>query len=61
MNNFVFLAQSGWYDHVTFYRVTPRFVAQTGDPSGTGQGNPGLSDPDELTVLCNMTARVWWE
>jgi cyclophilin family peptidyl-prolyl cis-trans isomerase/protein-disulfide isomerase len=40
VNSFVFLARSGWYDSVTFYRVTSG-VAQTGDPSDTGLGNPG--------------------
>jgi cyclophilin family peptidyl-prolyl cis-trans isomerase/protein-disulfide isomerase len=48
VNNFVFLAQKGWYDHVTFYRVIPGFVAQSGDPSGTGQGNPGYFIADEI-------------
>jgi cyclophilin family peptidyl-prolyl cis-trans isomerase/protein-disulfide isomerase len=41
VNSFVFLAKQGWYDNITFHRVIPGFVAQTGDPSGTGQGNPG--------------------
>jgi cyclophilin family peptidyl-prolyl cis-trans isomerase len=41
VNSFVFLAQKGWFDDITFHRVLPGFVAQTGDPSGTGQGNPG--------------------
>ena len=50
VNSFVFLARSGWYNGITFHRVLPGFVAQTGDPSGTGQGNPGYifdneSDP----------------
>jgi cyclophilin family peptidyl-prolyl cis-trans isomerase/protein-disulfide isomerase len=40
VNSFVFLARSGWYNGVTFYRVTP-VLAQTGDPSDTGLGNPG--------------------
>lgn len=40
VNSFVFLANSGWYDGATFYRVTSG-VAQTGDPSDTGLGNPG--------------------
>jgi cyclophilin family peptidyl-prolyl cis-trans isomerase/protein-disulfide isomerase len=48
VNNFVYLAQQGWYDHVTFHRVIPGFVAQTGDPSGTGMGNPGYFIPDEV-------------
>jgi cyclophilin family peptidyl-prolyl cis-trans isomerase/protein-disulfide isomerase len=41
VNNFVFLAQAGWYDNITFHRVVPGYIIQTGDPSGTGQGNPG--------------------
>ena len=41
VNSFVFLARSGWFDGVTFHRVIAGFVAQTGDPSGTGRGNPG--------------------
>jgi cyclophilin family peptidyl-prolyl cis-trans isomerase/protein-disulfide isomerase len=41
VNSFLFLARSGWYDHITFHRVIPDLFAQTGDPSGTGKGNPG--------------------
>jgi hypothetical protein len=41
VNNFLFLARQGWYDGVPFHRVIPEFVAQTGDPSGTGLGGPG--------------------
>lgn len=41
VNSFIFLARNGWYDGVTFHRVIPNFVAQTGDPSGTGAGGPG--------------------
>jgi cyclophilin family peptidyl-prolyl cis-trans isomerase/protein-disulfide isomerase len=41
VNSFVFLARAGWFDGVTFHRVIPGFVAQTGDPTGTGRGNPG--------------------
>jgi cyclophilin family peptidyl-prolyl cis-trans isomerase/protein-disulfide isomerase len=48
VNNFVFLARQGWYDNISFHRVVPGFVAQTGDPSGTGQGNPGYFIPDEI-------------
>jgi len=36
VNSFIFLAKNGWFDGVTFHRVLPGFVAQTGDPSGTG-------------------------
>lgn len=48
VNNFVFLAQQGWFDGITFHRVLPGFVAQAGDPSGTGQGNPGYFFADEI-------------
>ncbi len=41
VNSFVFLARHGWYDDITFHRVLPGYIAQTGDPSATGQGNPG--------------------
>jgi cyclophilin family peptidyl-prolyl cis-trans isomerase len=43
-----FLARSGWFDRVTFHRVIPGFVAQTGDPSGTGSGNPGYFIRNEI-------------
>ncbi len=48
VNNFVFLAQQAWYDGITFHRVIPGFVAQAGDPSGTGQGTPGYFFADEI-------------
>ena len=41
VNSFIFLARHGWFDEITFHRVIPGFMAQSGDPSGTGQGNPG--------------------
>jgi cyclophilin family peptidyl-prolyl cis-trans isomerase/protein-disulfide isomerase len=41
VDNFVFLARSGWYDGNTFFRVLAGELAQTGDPSGTGLGNAG--------------------
>ena len=48
VNNFVFLAEEGWYDGVTFHRVIPGFMAQTGDPTGLGIGDPGYAINDEL-------------
>jgi len=41
VNNFIFLSEEGYYDWVTFHRVIPEFMAQGGDPSGTGRGGPG--------------------
>jgi cyclophilin family peptidyl-prolyl cis-trans isomerase len=48
VNSFVFLAQNGWFDNITFHRVIPGFVAQTGDPSATGIGNPGYYINNEI-------------
>jgi len=48
VNSFVFLARQHWFDGVTFHRVIPDFVAQTGDPSGTGRGGPGYIFDNEI-------------
>ena len=53
VNNFVFLAREGFYDGVTFHRVIPGFMAQTGDPEGTGRGGPGYQFADEASALKN--------
>lgn len=47
--NFVKLAESGFYDGLTFHRVIPDFVVQGGCPLGTGTGGPGYKIPCELT------------
>ena len=48
VNNFIFLARDGYYDGVTFHRVIDGFMAQGGDPTGTGSGDPGYSFEDEI-------------
>ena len=48
VNNFVFLARDGYYDDTTFHRVIPGFMAQAGDPTGTGRGGPGYRFADEF-------------
>ncbi len=47
VNNFVFLAEQGYYDSTTFHRVIPDFMAQAGDPTGSGRGGPGYQFNDE--------------
>ncbi len=47
VNNFVFLAKNRFYDGLTFHRVIPGFVAQGGDPTGTGSGGPGYTVREE--------------
>jgi peptidyl-prolyl cis-trans isomerase B (cyclophilin B) len=48
VNNFVFLANQGFYDDVLFHRVISNFVIQGGDPTGTGRGGPGYRFEDEV-------------
>jgi len=48
VNNFVFLAREGFYDNTTFHRVIKGFMAQGGDPTGTGMGGPGYKFNDEF-------------
>ncbi len=47
VNNFVFLARNGYYDGIVFHRVLEDFMAQTGDPTGSGRGGPGYEFGDE--------------
>jgi cyclophilin family peptidyl-prolyl cis-trans isomerase len=49
VNSFIFLSRNGWFDGITFHRVIPGFVAQAGDPSGTGYGTPGYAYKNEIS------------
>ena len=49
VENFVNLARIGYYDGVTFHRVIEGFMAQGGDPTGTGGGGPGYRFKDEFS------------
>jgi len=49
VNNFVFLANDGFFDGITFHRVISNFMIQCGDPTGTGRGGPGYRFNDEFS------------
>jgi cyclophilin family peptidyl-prolyl cis-trans isomerase len=49
VNSFVFLANQGWFNGITFHRVLPGYVAQAGDPSGSGYGGPGYAFDNEIS------------
>lgn len=51
VNNFVFLARQGFFDGTTFHRVLADFMAQGGDPTGTGSGGPGYEFQNEESDL----------
>ncbi len=57
VNNFVFLALSRFYDGVPFHRVLEGFMAQTGDPTGTGRGGPGYQFDDEIDPDLHFDSR----
>jgi len=51
VNSFVFLARQGYFDGLTFHRVLEGFMAQGGDPTGTGGGGPGYQFVNENSDL----------
>ncbi len=51
VNSFVFLARQGYFDGLTFHRVLEGFMAQGGDPTGTGGGSPGYEFANEQNDL----------
>jgi len=51
VNNFVFLALNHYFDTIIFHRVLDNFMAQTGDPTGTGTGGPGYTFEDEFDPM----------
>ncbi len=55
VNNFVFLAREGFYDDTIFHRVIKDFMAQGGDPTGTGMGGPGYKFADEFDPTLKHT------
>jgi cyclophilin family peptidyl-prolyl cis-trans isomerase len=58
VSNFVYLATKGYYDGCTFHRVIPGFMAQGGDPTGTGSGGPGYYIPLEVSGHTHVTGAV---
>ena len=58
VNSFVFLAQKGYFDGITFHRVVPDFVVQGGDPTGAGTGGPGYETEDEPNEKRNTVGRL---
>ena len=51
VNNFVFLAKSGFYNNVLFLRIIKGFMIQTGDPTDTGAGGPGYTFKDQINAV----------
>ncbi len=58
VNSFVFLAQKGFFDGLTFHRVEANFVVQGGDPKGNGTGTPGYQTQDEPNQVHNKRGTV---
>ncbi|MFA5451159.1 MAG: peptidylprolyl isomerase, partial [Dehalococcoidales bacterium] len=58
VNNFVFLARDGFYDGIIFHRVIAGFMAQAGDPTGTGCGGPGYKFEDEFSTHAHVAGAL---
>lgn len=58
VNSFVFLAQQGFFDGLTFHRVAKNFVIQAGDPTGTGSGGPGYATQQEPNEIKNTRGTI---
>lgn len=59
VTNFKYLADSGFYNGLTFHRVVPDFVIQGGDPTGTGSGGPGYQISAEIKLKHVEGALAW--
>jgi cyclophilin family peptidyl-prolyl cis-trans isomerase len=57
-NSFVYLAEEGFYDDLTFHRIVPEFVIQGGDPEGTGGGGPGYSVTEKPPANLSYTTGI---
>jgi peptidyl-prolyl cis-trans isomerase B (cyclophilin B) len=58
VDNFITLAKKGFYDGLKFHRVIAKFVAQGGDPEGTGRGGPGYKIKAEFNSKKHLKGTV---